>query len=85
LAGVVSMSRDHFTRCFKVSTGLSPHKYVLEARLSRAAQMLERSNFTVAAIASACGFRDPRNFATAFRKHFQLPPIRFRRRFIAEG
>jgi AraC family transcriptional regulator len=81
LAGVVFMSRHHFARCFKVSTGTPPHKYVLEARLSRAAHMLENSAFTVAAIALACGFNDQRNFSTAFRKHFKLPPTLFRRRW----
>jgi AraC family transcriptional regulator len=84
LAAVVFMSRDHFTRCFKVSTGLPPHKYVLEARLCRAAYMLNNSACTVAAVASACGFNDQRNFSTAFRKHFKSPPTQFRRRPIAE-
>jgi transcriptional regulator GlxA family with amidase domain len=36
IAQAVGLSPDHFTRLFKESTGQSPHRYVVEARVRKA-------------------------------------------------
>lgn len=79
LAGIAGFSSFHFLRQFHVSTGQSPHKYLVERRLARARELLLRSDLPVGEIASRCGFVDASHFAERFRKRFGLAPAAFRR------
>src|SRR5262249_56909204 len=40
LSDLVKLSRSYFSRAFKVSTGLAPHQWLLQARIVKAKQML---------------------------------------------
>jgi transcriptional regulator GlxA family with amidase domain len=41
------MSAAHFTKLFKESTGQSPYRYVIEARVRKAKELLTTGNFTI--------------------------------------
>ena len=56
LANELGISRYYFCRLFKQSTGLSPHQYVIQQRVERAKQLLQKSGMSIADIAQACGF-----------------------------
>ena len=62
-----------------VVTGLTPHRYVLRARLRRAAVRLATNDARVVDVAIACGFRDVSNFNHAFRAEFGVTPRAHRR------
>jgi AraC family transcriptional regulator len=85
LAAQASLSKFHFVRAFKQSHGTTPHSYVLERRLSRAAQMLETDSQSIIDIAGECGFADPAHFARVFRRKFGVGPRDFRRCTISGG
>jgi AraC family transcriptional regulator len=78
LAEIAHMSVDHFVRTFSVATGKTPHQYVLERRLDRAAVLLRRDASPLAEIARACGFRNASHFSVRFNAHFGMPPSRYR-------
>jgi AraC-like DNA-binding protein len=79
LAGEARMSPFHFLRMFERVTGLTPHQYVMRARLRRAAQRLaRRDGSAVLDIAYDCGFADVSNFNRAFRAEFGVSPRVFR-------
>lgn len=83
LAARAALSKYHFVRAFKQSLGTTPHNYVLERRLVRAACMLETDNQSVIDIAGECGFADPAHFARVFRRKFGVGPRDFRRRITS--
>lgn len=60
LAAVSGLSADHFARAFRESTGVPPHRYVLQRRLAHARRLLETSEMPIVEIASSLGFAEPR-------------------------
>jgi AraC family transcriptional regulator len=84
LAREASLSRFHFVRAFARVTGLTPHRYVVRARLRRAAVRLATNETRVVDVAMASGFRDVSNFNHAFRAEFGTTPRAHRARFARE-
>jgi AraC family transcriptional regulator len=80
LASDAGLSRFHFCRAFKESTGLSPHAWLRQHRLEQAMKMLREGDETVAAIAAARGYASQTAFAAAFRKLTGESPSDWRRR-----
>jgi AraC-like DNA-binding protein len=80
LAREARLSRFHFVRAFARVTGLTPHRYLLRARLRRAAMLLATRDARVIDIAMLCGFRDVSSFNRAYRAEFGAPPREHRKR-----
>jgi AraC family transcriptional regulator len=74
LAREACLSRFHFVRAFARFTGLTPHRYVLRARLRRAAVRLATNDARIVDVAIASGFRDVSSFNHAFRAEFGTTP-----------
>ena len=68
----------YFSRLFKKATGISPHQYVMKARLDRAQQMLVQTDLSLAALSEATGFASQSHFSRAFRAWFGLAPSDYR-------
>jgi AraC family transcriptional regulator len=68
------MSPDHFGRLFKESTGQSPHRYVVEARVRKAKELLTTGKFTISEAAYHVGFVDQSHLIRHLTKIFGLPP-----------
>jgi AraC family transcriptional regulator len=79
LARLVDLSPKHFARAFRQSTGMPPHRWLMERRIERARELLVVGNVPIADIALACGFFDQSHFTTAFRRLVGTPPATFRR------
>ncbi|AYD04885.1 AraC family transcriptional regulator [Neorhizobium sp. NCHU2750] len=79
LAQEIGLSQRQFFRAFKQSTGKTPHAYMLEHRLERAADLLRTTDRLAIDIALECGFASPSHFTTVFRNAFATSPIEFRR------
>ena len=80
LARDAGLSPFHFLRTFERLTGVTPHQYVLRARLRGAAVRLVEEPGNVLEIALDSGFGDVSNFNRAFRAEFQVSPTAFRER-----
>lgn len=74
MARTAGMSEFHFFRAFRQVHGCSPHKYLFDLRLTRAAEMLAMADAQVMDVAVRCGFADSASFSKAFRKTHGLPP-----------
>jgi AraC-like DNA-binding protein len=79
LAAVTDLSKSHFSRAFRRSTGLPPHQYQLNARVERAKHLLRRSDLTLTQIGSDCGFKEQSQFIRAFRRLVGVSPGTWRR------
>ncbi|WP_250889186.1 AraC family transcriptional regulator [Mesorhizobium sp. dw_380] len=80
LAKEVGVSRFHFSRAFKQSTGMTPHAFIARRRLDRSADMLRSTNMSATEIALECGFGSSSHFTVAFKRAFGASPTEFRRR-----
>ena len=80
MAQDAGVSPYHFLRTFERLTGVTPHQYVLRARLREAALQLVSRADTILDIALQCGFGDVSNFNRAFRAEFGLSPRAYRLR-----
>ncbi|WGD53124.1 AraC family transcriptional regulator [Bradyrhizobium sp. CB1650] len=80
LASDAGLSRFHFCRAFKESTGLSPHAWRRQQRLREAKNMLRDTDASVISIAVALGYSSQAAFAAAFRKLTGETPRDWRRR-----
>jgi AraC family transcriptional regulator len=76
IAQAVGMSPDHFSRLFKESTGQSPHRYVVEARVRKAKDLLTTGKFTISEAAYQVGFVDQSHLTRHFKRVFGLTPKR---------
>lgn len=74
MSGVTHMSPYHFSRLFKESTGLTPHRYVIERRVQRAEELLGSSAFPIAEIALLCGFANQSHLNRHFKRLLGVSP-----------
>lgn len=79
VARQAGVSRFHFARLFRVSTGDSPMAYLLKSRIERAKQMLLQDDRPVCEIAAALGFCDQSHLTRTFRRLTGLTPREFAR------
>jgi AraC family transcriptional regulator len=79
LASLVNLSQTGLARRFKVSFRQSPHRYVMEVRVSRARELLEHSNRPIAEIAAVCGFVDRTHLGVVFKRSVGMTPSMYRR------
>jgi AraC family transcriptional regulator len=78
LAGLVNMSPFHFARCFKQTTGLTPHQFVTRERIEHAKAMLAQGRRPIGDIALAVGFSSQSHFADVYRRVTGTSPRRAR-------
>lgn len=72
------LSPFHFLRVFTRVVGVTPHQYLIRARLRKAARLLAVSGRPVTEIALECGFNDIANFTRSFRRAAGRSPQAFR-------
>jgi len=79
LAAAVGYSRSHFLRAFHATTGVTPHRYLLNRRIERARRLLAETDMSIAQVAYSCGFSSQAHLTLAFRKVCGLTPGEYRR------
>ena len=80
LAALTGMSVGRFTLCFRASTGVPPHQFVITRRVEAAMGLLRGSSMPMAEVAAACGFSSQQHMATLMRRLMQVAPSAVRRR-----
>jgi AraC family transcriptional regulator len=80
LASDAGLSRFHFCRAFRESTGLSPHAWLRRHQLERAMSMLRDTDASIVSVAAELGYASQTAFAAAFRRSVGETPSDWRRR-----
>ena len=78
LARAARLSPAHFSREFKRAFGESPHRYLLNRRLERAASLLRTTDRPVVDICFTVGLRSVGSFTTSFGRMFGMSPTEYR-------
>jgi AraC-like DNA-binding protein len=78
-ARAVGLSPFHFLRVFANVLGVTPHQYLVRARLLRAARLLADDSRSVTDVAFDVGFGDLSNFVRTFHRAAGVSPGSFRR------
>jgi transcriptional regulator GlxA family with amidase domain len=81
LAGHASVSTRTLTRMWRQETGVSPHRWLLTARINRARELLERTQLSVELVAAQCGLGSSTNLRARFRDTVGTTPSAYRRAF----
>ena len=78
LAREAGLSVNHFARAFRASFGIPPHRYLLEQRVHKAAELLEQTDQPVTSIALGLGFADQSHFCRTFQRLVGRTPTQYR-------
>jgi len=79
LAQLVRLSPYHFSRAFKQSFGMPPHRFHAHRRIERAKALLATPAMSVTEVGIAIGFNGTSSFTTSFRKVTGMTPSDYRR------
>ena len=78
IARRVASSRRQLQRSYAEIGGTTFREHLTQVRMERAAELLARRGLTVREVAHRVGYRQPAQFAKAFRRHQGLAPSAFR-------
>lgn len=77
------LNYDYVRKLFKKETGVTPHAYLMRARMERAKTIIlsgvtnRYSNYSVTQIAEACGYSEPLYFSRVFKNYYGAAPSDF--------
>ena len=80
LAAIAKLSECHFSRAFKQSTGMPPHRYLMVRRVQAAAALIRETNRSLTEISLEVGFSDQSHFTRTFARAIGETPSAFRHR-----
>ena len=81
LARAARLSPAHFSREFRRAFGQTPHQYLLNRRLERAAELLRNTDRSVADICFTVGLKSVGSFTTSFGRVYGMTPTAYRAAF----
>jgi AraC family transcriptional regulator, arabinose operon regulatory protein len=80
IALILGVSREHFSRQFKLEAGMSPVEFIIKCKINEACGMLKESTISCKEIAFKLGYENASNFIRAFNKYQKMTPIEFRKK-----
>jgi signal transduction histidine kinase/ligand-binding sensor domain-containing protein/DNA-binding response OmpR family regulator len=77
IANEVGISRVHLYRKMKELTGQTPHEFIRNIRLKKAANLLAQKSLNVSEVTYICGFANIATFSSVFKKFYGVSPRDF--------
>jgi AraC family transcriptional regulator len=76
-----AVSRSHFSRAFRNTTGFPPHVWLRREKISKAESLLKQRNISISEVAYVCGFSDQSYFTRVFRASHGVTPKQWQMRY----
>lgn len=78
IADHFSFSPEHIIRIFKSTYQITPHQYILQAKIRLGMIMLKMDTCSIEEISEKLNFSDPHHFSAQFKKHVGYTPSQYR-------
>jgi AraC-like DNA-binding protein len=79
IAAELGLSASHFSRAFRITTGLPPHQWLLHQRVAKAKQLLSDRRVPLSEVAIAAGFANQSHLTRVFSSIAGVSPGAWRR------
>jgi two-component system, response regulator YesN len=79
IANYVYLNPDYFDRVFKKETGASVARFIMQERIAKAQELLEKTDISVSTIGENVGYPNSANFSSMFKRMTGRNPADYRR------
>ncbi|MFB5663227.1 AraC family transcriptional regulator [Alteribacillus sp. HJP-4] len=83
VAETFNYNKDYLSRMFKRETGMNLNEYINLLKMSKAKELLSRTNKSIKEIAGVVGLYDEKYFMKLFKKYEGLTPTEYRKAFYS--
>lgn len=80
LAQQCNLDRSYFGKIFRDTMGKSPQEFLIQYRMSRAAELLKSDNLSIGEISQQVGYVNQLHFSRAFKKTYGISPREYRQK-----
>ena len=74
LAQLAGLTESYFSHLFKVTTGVAPHRWQMQARIRKVQRLLLKKEASLTEVAGVSGFADQAHLTRVFKRHVGMPP-----------
>ena len=78
IAAVCGLNRSYFGKIFKLGVGKTPQEFLLNYRMSKAAELLKLTQLSINDIGIAVGYDNSLHFSRAFKNIYGISPREWR-------
>ena len=79
IAQAAYLSKSHFTKLFKMHTGLTPYEYYINYKIGKLREMLMDTNLSISQAFEACNMNYNGNSARLFKEKVGVTPSEYRK------
>ncbi|MDE6971129.1 MAG: helix-turn-helix transcriptional regulator, partial [Eubacterium sp.] len=78
IADNCGLNRSYFSKIFKEAIGRTPQAFLLNYRMTKAAELLKLTQLSVSDISKAVGYDNPLHFSRAYKNVYGVSPREWR-------
>jgi len=78
IAAFCNLNRSYFGKIFKDAVGKNPQEFLINYRMTKAAELLKLTELTIGDISNAVGYPSQLHFSRAFKTVYGIPPRQWR-------
>ena len=85
IADACGLNRSYFGKLFKETMGQSPQQYLIQYRMTKAAELLKATRISIAEVGRSVGYENQLHFSRAFKNVFSISPSQYRAKHFIQS